>query len=140
MQRFIAMLFLSSPLAGPAHAQCLRVGDQASELTGVVQLATVPGPPNYRSTATGDRADQVFVLELEGPACAEGPEPGTSLTQTQFHIGRVQLVPEGDSARTVLRQRLGKRVTVVGQLDWPISAQHHFALVMSVARAGKPST
>lgn len=137
MHRLVATLCLSSALAGHLQAQCLHVGVQATELTGVVQLITVPGPPNYESVAAGDRADQVFVLELGALACAEGPEPGTKLTQAQFHIDRVQLVPEDDSTRAVLRQGLGKRTTVLGQLDWPISAQHHFALVMFVA---KPST
>jgi len=125
------MLLVSSFVvlaAAGAHAparpgvadSCYHYRPAAVSLTGRLIQRTLPGPPNYQSTARGDRPQVVDLLILDAPICTipdYKDSPNTDAFQGQDTIQ----VRRAESTWREVRRLSGKRVVVKGTLaEWAL--------------------
>ena len=53
----------------PDRRACMHYGPVVLE--GIVEVATFPGPPNYKSIANGDRKETSWILHVSRPFCVD---------------------------------------------------------------------
>ncbi|MBB4128786.1 hypothetical protein GGR77_004117 [Xanthomonas translucens] len=130
MPRYLAFLLpLLIAATSTVYAQCLSGQPSVVRLTGVLERVTFAGPPNYESVQEGDEAETYFVLRLPAQICARNADQGI------VSADRLQLFLEpGQYAE--FRPRLGKRITLQGEL-WPAETGHHHTPLMFTPIQGK---
>ena len=130
MLRHFACLFaLLLAASTAANAQCLPGQPSVVRLTGVLERVAFAGPPNYESVQSGDAPETYFVLRLPAPVCVLDSD------QSAISANRLQvfLAPE---QYKLFRPRLGKRITLPGQL-WPAETGHHHTPLIFTPARGK---
>jgi hypothetical protein len=127
----IVSLILFSASAG---ARCLGYEPKSVTLTGEIEMRKLPGPPNYRSVARGDRPETVYFVKLDSPVCVSG-DP-TSRLNSKSHAGveEVQLILSAVKGSAAV----GKRMRVTGTLSGAQSAHHRTPVLLTV-KAMRPS-
>src|SRR6266478_1925975 len=90
----ILLVSCAWPLAGQNRKiprSCVPDSAERGTLTGVLELRTYPGPPNYENTATGDKAETGLYLLLDGLSCT--PAPGDTVGgYTRENLEWIQLI------------------------------------------------
>ncbi|WP_185814688.1 DUF4431 domain-containing protein [Xanthomonas sp. SS] len=130
MLRHFACLFaLLLAASTAANAQCLPGQPSVVRLTGVLERVTFAGPPNYESVQNGDAPETYFVLRLPAPVCVLDSD------QSAISANRLQLLLEPEQYK-LFRPRLGKRITLPGEL-WPAETGHHHTPLMFTPARGK---
>jgi hypothetical protein len=125
----VAALLLLFPPPVLAASVCLNYESATVELTGLLRRHTFPGPPNYESLAQGDKAEAGYYLHLSKPICTVAGSEGEALTGVRI----VQLVlSAGDFER--LRSKLGRRITVAGNISAAVTGHHHAPVLLTVAK------
>ena len=125
MLSFIAFTQMAA-LSGSPEA-CLALEPAISELLGIVEERTFPGPPNYGESPTDPQETQL-ILVLVAPICVDASN-GAAPEKSLAHITEVTLVPSSDSPEPIPRE---KRVKVIGTLYEAFSGHHHTPVLMSV--------
>lgn len=129
MRRRIPLLFVALACASPAVAgACLDYEPKVVTLQGKLEIREYPGPPNYESTAKGDRAEWAAMLELASPVCANGVA-GDPLQPAEQDIRQIHLVPMHEAIPASFD---GKQVTVTGTLFHSFTAHHRSRLLLNV--------
>lgn len=128
-----ALLLLAE---GGAFARCLRYQPAVVSLEGELVARSLPGAPNYRSIARGDRLETVYVLVLEKPICVKG-DPSSALTK-ESHAGveEVQLIVTPRTAKRLA----GQRVRATGSLVDGQSKEHRTPVVLEIKGLRKASS
>ena len=121
----IVSLFLFSATAG---ARCLAYEPRSVTLTGEIEMRKLPGPPNYRSVARGDRPENVYFVKLEEAICVSG-DP-TSRLNSKSHAGveEVQLILSAVKGSAAV----GKKMRLSGTLSGAQSAHHRTPVLLTV--------
>jgi len=124
----LAVPLLLAAFSGDAAARCLAYEPARVTLTGEIEMRKLPGPPNYRSVARGDRPENVYFVKLEAPICVSG-DP-TSRLNSRSHAGleEVQLIVsavEGSAAA-------GRRVRISGTLSGGQGGAHRTPVLLTV--------
>jgi hypothetical protein len=122
----IVTLAQMAVLAGPP-ATCLALEPAVSELVGIVEERTFPGPPDYGESPTDSQETQL-ILVLAAPICVDASD-GEPPSQAWALIKEVTLVPNSESPQPIPRK---KRVRVVGTLFEAHTGHHHTPVLMSV--------
>ncbi|MDH6233129.1 hypothetical protein M2281_003740 [Mesorhizobium soli] len=116
-----------------ASAACLEISeDQQLEVTGDLSRPIFAGPPNYTDVRQGDAPEPAYILKLHTPICVTGDE----FLGDNANVDRIHLIDDGK----VLRQWLGKSVSIVGKnMFGGHTGHHHAPLLMTVVTAAAPS-
>jgi hypothetical protein len=126
--RALASLLLLLLASQALAAECL--GYSPIELRGVLRSETFPGPPNYESVATGDKAETYFFVVPAEPLCVrQGDTSGLEPAATG--VRRVQLIFFDLSAYDKLRPFLGKEVRCTGKLIGAHTGHHHSEVLLT---------
>ncbi len=91
-------------------------------------MRKLPGPPNYRSVARGDRPETVYFVKLDEAVCISG-DP-TSRRNSKSHVGieEVQLIISAVKASAAV----GKKMRVTGTLSGAQSGHHRTPVLLTV--------
>jgi len=129
------MVSFAGPLAGQNRKiprSCVPDSAERGTLTGVVELRTYPGPPNYESTATGDKAETGLYLLLDGLSCT--PARGDTVgVYTREDLEWIQLILTPEEYRQA-RQHLGQHVSITGVISPWETGHHHTLLILTPAK------
>ncbi|MBD7923748.1 DUF4431 domain-containing protein [Xanthomonas bonasiae] len=129
LRHFTCLFALLLAASTAANAQCLPGQPSVVRLTGVLERVTFAGPPNYESTQSGDAPETYFVLRLPAPVCVLDSD------QSAISANRLQLFLEPGQYK-LFRPRLGKRITLPGEL-WRAETGHHHTPLMFTPAGGK---
>lgn len=131
--RLAIWLLLALAIPAGSHAaepgrECLSYTGRVS-LTGVLARAVAPGPPNYESTAAGDKPEAFWVVRLATPACVTADLGDPDMNPRIDYVAEVQLVITGDDY-VKHAALLGNRVTVSGTLFGAHTGHHHTPVLL----------
>ncbi len=128
--RFVSLLALCTALlaAASADARCLTYAPKKVTLRGELQARTMPGPPNYKSIARGDRPETIYFVLLREPICVTGNPRSTLNTRSHAGLREIQLVMPAEYVRHLAR----RRVRATGLLLGAQTAAQRTPVVMSV--------
>ncbi len=111
---------------------CVPDSSERATLTGVLELRTYPGPPNYEDTTRGDKPETGLYLRLDGYACT--PAPGDTVgVCSQADLAWVQLILDVGEYRHA-RRELGKHVSLAGVVGPAETGHHHTVLIFVPAK------
>jgi Domain of unknown function (DUF4431) len=117
-----AMCLALTWASGSAADGCAPFAGREWEFTGHLVNRISPGPPNYESVTSGDKAVTRWYLQLRWPACfAE-----------YRYLTRFQLALKPEEVDRY-RPLLGKEVRVKGTLEEGAAGLHTTALVVHVS-------
>jgi len=126
------LVLLASPIvllaAAPCLARCLGYEPNRITLTGQIVHKRLPGPPNYRSVAHGDRPESVYFVALDQPVCVSADPTSSRNTRSYAGITEIQLLispVEGSTA-------VGKRMRISGTLSSAQSGYHRTPVLLTV--------
>jgi len=113
---------------------CLAREPATVVLSGIIERATFPGPPNYESVAKGDAEETCWLLRLGQPICLEASVnlSGDIDHSARSGVRRIQLVFEGSDGYRIYRDLVGKSVRATGGLFAAFSGHHHAEVLMTV--------
>ena len=96
--------------------------EKSIQISGIVSVEVFPGPPNYESIKTGDKAERVFILN----------------TKLENKYEKLQLVvlEDFESKFKILNQNIGKRIEVQGSI-WEANTGHHHTAFLITAKTLK---
>ena len=98
------------------------------KLVGVIKNQTFPGPPNYKSVAKGDAAEDYWILTLDKPIdVAEDPAypvPDENRPQLNQRELQVNLDDKLNADYAAYAKFLGKKVEVAGELSQGFTVHH----------------
>ena len=109
---------------------CLSYVPSVSVLSGVINNADFPGPPNYESIAKGDKRETFWILKLDRSVCVSNK--GNDLTNiAESGMVQMQLVLSAKQYE-LYRDVLSKSVVVRGTLFHSHTGHHHTPVLISV--------
>jgi hypothetical protein len=114
--------------ASEAAARCLAYEPSRVALTGELEMRKLPGPPNYRSVARGDRPENVYFVKLDAPVCVSGDPTSRLNSRSLAGVAEVQLIVsavKGSSA-------VGKHMKIYGTLSGAQSGAHRTPVLLTV--------
>jgi len=128
--RCVAALVALFPVlvASSASGRCLSYEPRPVTLTGEIEMRKLPGPPNYRSVARGDRPENVYFVRLENPVCVSADPTSRINSKSHAGIEEVQLIVsavEGSSA-------VGRQMRLSGTLSSAKTAHHRTPVLLTV--------
>lgn len=121
-------------LSASADARCLAYEPKSVTLTGEIEMRKLPGPPNYRSVARGDRPETVYFLKLAEVVCVSGDPTRRLNSKSHAGIGEIQLILSAVKGSAAV----GKEMRVTGTLSGAQSAHHRTPVLLTV-KAMRPS-
>ena len=126
MKRILLSCLLSLFIAPVSYADCFSEGDKIIA-DGTLVLETFPGPPNYESIKNGDKAEKVWVVDLDGPVrCAKGAPEWGSRNKMQVIV---------NSTKPDIFQN--KHVSVYGSLVYAETGHHRTPLLVDATSIEK---
>lgn len=126
----VSLIFFSAS----AGARCLAYEPTSVTLTGEIEMRKLPGPPNYRSVARGDRPETVYFVKLDKAVCVSGDPTSRLKSKSHAGIEEVQLILSAVKGSAAV----GKRMRVTGTLSGAQSAHHRTPVLLTV-KAMRPS-
>ena len=78
--------------AQSASIGCLSYQPQVVHVKGTLTQKTYPGPPNYESVRTGDKAEKVWLIELNSAICVNRDNAEPDLNPKKQNLKNIQLV------------------------------------------------
>lgn len=114
-----------------AAQHCLRYEPVVVALSGILVRRTYPGAPNYESIKDGDQPETGYYLKLQSPVCVKAEENDESSDHDD--IKEVQLVLDIKQYAT-LRPKLGKSISLSGQLFEGFNGHHHTSVLLTVTK------
>lgn len=133
MKYFILLLFFTSKVFAANVA--VKYEPTVVELSGILELRTYPGPPNYESVKLGDESERCYYFKLIDPIDVF-PVPGEkSLINDviEKNIKVVQISLRNDSLFGRFKKSgLGKKLKLKGTLFHRHTGHHHAEIIMSV--------
>jgi hypothetical protein len=120
--------------ASNAGARCLSYEPKRVTLTGEIEMRKLPGPPNYRSVARGDRPENVYFVKLEQAVCVSGDPSSRLNSRSHAGIEEIQLIVSAVKGSAAV----GKRMRISGSLSGAQSA-HHRTPVLLIVKEMAPS-
>jgi hypothetical protein len=125
MSSLLALIPIAAITVAPEP--CFALEPSVSELVGMVEERTFPGPPNYGESPTDSHETQL-ILVLVAPICVSPPE-GEPFNKSWGCITEITLVPIHGSSKAIPRKG---RINVVGTLFGAHTAHHHTPVLLSV--------
>jgi hypothetical protein len=104
-----------------------------TELIGIIESQTFPGPPNYESIASGDEIESGWYLKLQEPvdvAYSPDEKPMDNDAPTK-NIKVVQLIVDYDMPYKKLIIN-GRRVKIKGSLFSKLTGHHHARILLNI--------
>ena len=126
----LLVLAIASSIASESFARCLSYAPTRVTLRGELLERTLPGPPNYKSIARGDRPETIYFVDLDDAICVTGKRGGTLNKYSHAGLTEIQLVIPPEYARHLSR----KRVRATGLLLGAQTAAQRTPVVMSVKK------
>lgn len=105
------------------------------ELSGILELRTYPGPPNYDSVKLGDEPERCYYLKLLKPIDVFPVLAEKSLINdaVEKDVNVIQLSLRNDSLSGHFKKiGFGKKVKLKGSLFHRHTGHHHTNVLMSV--------
>ena len=132
--RFVLLVLLLGSRQAYSHAggECLSYEPAVVTLTGTIVRQTFPGPPNYESIQSGDRAETYWLLELPQAVCVDSGVAGALEDEPKQGIQRIQLVFSDGKAYSGYRKLLKKRVVATGTLFGSFNIHHRTPVLLFV--------
>jgi hypothetical protein len=118
-------------VSAPAEAACLSYAGPA-EISGTLIARTVPGPPNYESVRKGDRAERIWLVRLDHPACVDADPKGDGINEAADDLREIQLVL-GKEAYDRYRDLLNRHVAARGTLIGAHTGHHRTPVLIEIA-------
>jgi len=118
------LLFILLPLISTTAFACPSGGGAEITINGVVSIETHPGPPNYESVESGDRAESNWFVTLEKPMCFS---PDQDYMDSGVTINKLQLLLYKMKGKINMKE--GKKYTFTGTTV-PSHTGHHRTKVM----------
>jgi len=109
-------------VAAYLHAAPTIIVTPLTRTEGVLSLETFPGPPNYKSAAGGDEAQQAWILTA------------TKGGNVRFEL---VVVDQSEPILVALRRYVGKKIAVEGTLKVAANGGHHhtpFLIIVELIR------
>lgn len=135
--RLLSLLWLLFPLISFAANQELTYGPSIIELTGILDLQTFPGPPNYESIKDGDEIERHFYLKLEKPIDVLPMKENSAIEnpEIELNVKIIQVsISEEDNKIWDRVRKIGKggHVRVQGTPFHRFTGHHHSRILMVV--------
>lgn len=128
----ILLLFFTSPIS-LAKNQTVYFKPEISALSGTIAILTLPGPPNYLSIKSGDKAETGAYLVLSEPVDVKlVPKIQMSNDEPESNISVIQLVFQNDEDWKKMEN--GNHVYISGTLFHAISAHHHTKVLLDTKK------
>lgn len=133
IRAYVGTIVAAAALAAPANAEkCLSYALHSNTtLSGVEEMRTFPGPPNFASVEKGDLKDVEPILLLAKPVCVDG---NTGLSHSDVTVRSVRelqlLIP--DALRSRASVLVGKVGSWRGHLMHAQTASHRTAVLMII--------
>lgn len=86
----------------------------------------MPGPPNFFSVASGDRADTIYLLRFSAPVCVDA-DPSDGVNTAEGDIAQMQVVFQ---ERVKPRSLLGRTISLSGELMHADNANHRTKVIL----------
>jgi len=107
------------------------------ELSGILDLQTFPGPPNYESIQNGDDVERHFYLKLDVPVdvIPKGKHPTVVEPEIERNVRIMQLAISGeDDALWARFRKIGRggHVKITGSLFHRFTGHHHSRVLLEV--------
>lgn len=135
MKYFLAPLLLLS-LEAFAGNQIFYYGPPTSELIGILDMQTFPGPPNYESINSGDEIERHFYLKpAKSIDVLEGKNFKAQSEATERNVKIIQLAVSADNDVLWARFRKagkGAHVKIRGEIFHRFTGHHHSRVLLSV--------
>ena len=132
--KIFILIFTSISFANtPSHSQqVLQYEPHIVTLTGILGTRIYPGPPNYESIKSGDRAERIWHVKLKRPFTVVGDLDPTSQNEKETGIREIQLIVISDKLGENLRKHMGATILFRGTLTHAITGHHHLPILMEV--------
>ena len=102
-------------------------------ITGVIELKTYPGPPNYTSVASGDRPETVLVLKTDKAECVD--KDNSDVYGMSPALSKIKEVQLSATASQLGANMVGRRVEVSGRISVASTGHQHTPIVMDDVKA-----
>ena len=116
------------PIPIAAQPRCLSYHPVQETLHGELTSRTLPGPPEYKSIARGDRPETIYFIALGEPICVTGDPRSAHNPRSHSGLTEIQLVVPSEFASDLLRER----VRATGALLGAQTAAQRTPVVMTV--------
>lgn len=131
---FFVFLLSSLPVGG---RQVFTYDPAVVELSGVLNLQTFPGPPNFESIKAGDSVERHFYLKLHAPidVSSKGENPEADVLKDEQDVRILQLSIDAENEALWARFRdvgKGRHVKIKGTLIHRSTGHHHSRIVLLV--------
>jgi hypothetical protein len=127
----MALAVILAASGAAAKDACFRYEPARTTLEGKVYIFDAFGPPGFGENPEADAKETYFGLTFISPICVRG-RPGDPVnSQTEWHVGVVQLV-----VPDALRPRIasGEGVRLTGVLFHGFTGHHHSDVLMDVTK------
>ena len=119
-----------------AKSKCLSYEPAVAKFSGRLVRKAFPGPPEYKSTRTGDKAEIFWLLRLDRPICVSEDKDQPDSNPARADIRELQLVvPNGFYPR--YRSLVGQHVSISGTLFGEHTIHHRTSVLLTVKTLAK---
>ena len=116
--------------SGPCRGSAVHYGPAVTELTGILVMEHVFGPPNFGETPRVDARYIIPVLHLDSAVCVIGDPSSQINTDTISDVRRVQLF--AGQVRYKFSAFAGQHVTVQGTLEQSVTPGEYTRIFIDV--------
>ena len=133
---FVLTLYIT--FCGPSYAGCIPINSPDKLIfEGVLRHKIFPGAPNYEDVRKGDRAEPVYILELNDKICVAGDD----FIDKGAQIRALQIYPAEAGEKRQWQGLVGTGVRIFGISAFGAHTVHHRApLVVEVGRIEPEAT
>jgi hypothetical protein len=117
-----------------ANAACLSYSGRTN-LSGLLEQKTFPGPPHYQDTNTGDKPETFWFIKLPKPTCIDADPDKSDLNMAVSSIQEIEVVVNQElyEKNYIL---VGRNVHITGTLFGAIGLHHHSPVVIDNVQFG----
>jgi hypothetical protein len=135
IHRTIMLLMFVVGFPATSMSACLDISDQSQlTFTGLLTQAVFPGPPNYESIESGDKAETAYLLDLPEPICVSGDE----FVSSDKKISTIHVYPSNQQTDGELAKLTDGNVHIVGFEAFGSHTGHHHAPLVVKIKSLKP--
>ena len=123
MLRYLAPIGLCLVwMNGSAAAACLKANVDGQVAQGVLTIG--------RAQDAAGRPERPYILQLQGTACLDGPDPDDVVKSTRT----IHVFPANEALAPAFTRLVGRTVVVRGNPFAAMTAHHHAPIVMQVTQ------
>ena len=133
----LLIFYVLSPVFANAEAganqRVVHYDPSITEISGILERQTFPGPPNYESIQNGDDMERGWYLMLDHSIDVVALAIPNSNDESERNVKVMQIVVMNDDHEKVLRSTpSGAQLTIRGTLFHRLTGHHHSRVLVEV--------